>query len=89
MLRPALSIAALTLLGGCATPSGQSDAVQARSTGGDVTINCSGADSDWVFCYRNAFAVCGLAGFSVVRRDGVIGTATTENSERKLIVRCK
>jgi hypothetical protein len=88
MLRPVLTMAAITLLGGCATSPGQTDATQARTAGNDVTINCSGANSDWVFCYRNANEVCGLSGFSVVSRDGAIGAAADSN-ERKLIVRCK
>ncbi|MEQ1579851.1 MAG: hypothetical protein ABL964_04610 [Steroidobacteraceae bacterium] len=88
MLRPVLTIAALTLLGGCATSSGQPDAPQSRAAGNDVTINCSGANSDWVFCYRNANEVCGLSGFTVVTRDGAIGAAASSN-DRRLIVRCK
>jgi hypothetical protein len=88
MIRPVLTIAAITLLGGCASSSGQSGALQESSTGSDVTINCSGANSDWVFCYRNANEVCGLSGFSVISRDGAVG-AGASSDERKLIVRCK
>ncbi len=89
MLRPVLTLAALTLLAGCATSPGQTDALQANAGGDNVTINCSGPDSDWVLCYRHANQVCGLGGFTVVRRDGVIGPPTPGNDLRTMIVRCK
>lgn len=88
MLRPVLTIAACTLLGACATSSGQTGSLAASSAANNVTINCSGANSDWVFCYREANAVCGLSGFSVVSREGAVGAAAG-SSERRMIVQCK
>jgi hypothetical protein len=87
MFRPVLTVAALGLASGCAT-SGQPSALQSGAAGNAVTINCSGASSDWVFCYRLAGAVCGLSGFSVISREGAIGAAAGSD-QRKLIVACK
>ena len=83
MIRTALPVAALVLASGCAS-TGEPAALQSRTTGNSVTINCSGANSDWVFCYRNANEVCGLSGFSVISRDGVAGT-----DQRRMVIACK
>lgn len=83
MLRTVLPVAALVLTGGCAT-SGQPSALQSGTASNGVTINCSGPNSDWVFCYREANAVCGLSGFSVVSRDVAPGS-----DQRRMVVACK
>lgn len=83
-----LSVAALTA--GCAAgpgAGGSSQSAQAQGPVDGITINCSGADAGWVFCYRNAREVCGIAGYTIVRRSDQAPAAAGSDT-RTMVVRC-
>jgi len=93
MLRPLLMLSIMGLVAGCAssTTTGQSTAAaaQGQGTGEGTTINCSGADAGWVFCYRSASQVCGLSGYTILSRQGSDGPAAAGNETRIMVIRCK
>lgn len=84
MLRVLPLLATLSLAGACtATPS------QAPTQAIDgITVNCSGADSGWVFCYRTAAGVCGTAGYTIVKRDGAGAAPGVAGETRSMLIRC-
>lgn len=92
MIRPLLTLSLIALVSGCATgtPAGQSGSSAAKVQGADeaITINCSGADAGWVFCYRSAKDVCGVSGYTILRRDGEPSAAAPSSEIRTMLVKC-
>ena len=93
MLRPWLLLSLMALVTGCATSTttGESTSAtaQGQGTAEGTTINCSGADAGWVFCYRSASQVCGLSGYTILSRQGSEGPAAAGNETRLMVIRCK
>ena len=91
MFRPLMMLFITLLVAGCATGAGSQSAsgtAQGQSTEEGILINCSGANAGWVFCYRSASTVCGVAGYTVVRRSDQTPPAAAATETRTMLVRC-
>ncbi len=88
MLRTLMLLTATTLVGACATTT-TTDSAGSRETVDGITVNCSGPESGWVFCYRSAAQLCGNASYTVLKRnDDALAAGAAGGESRSMIVKC-
>jgi hypothetical protein len=77
-------LTAMTLIGACAATPSQESTMDV----GGITVNCSGPDSGWVFCYRTASELCGTASYTILKRNGDALAAGAAGETRMMLVKC-
>ncbi|MEZ5691339.1 MAG: hypothetical protein R3D71_06715 [Rickettsiales bacterium] len=79
MLKKTIIIISLLALSGCIKTASTSKIYTADGNKG-YSVNCSGADKDWGYCYQKAGDLCKERGYDVLEVTGEAGTVTSMKS---------